>query len=529
MIIIKPHPIQALRLGKDVDSSNFILKMRPHMKIRFVNSIVALYVLGILMFSISCTGSSSDTGNEASEVSTGTVAKEDSFLATARSISQHSDSSDAEELKATDSDAAGEANDDDSVTIDTDNDDMSVATASTVDDSSEEKATRNEVVVDATAEQISAESTENSFTESEDQLAFNEIGVVSGDAVLIDDDASDSGNPAPQILTEEETLMTGIWERTIDGVVLITVGSDSRSVFSTDGAGAGWFWDDKGHIVTNYHVVRTSFGVVADPITVETYDGDEYDAEFIGGDELSDIAVLRIDIDADDYTALTAGNSSALIPGMTAIALGHPFGPAQGFSITHGIISALGRSIQSTPQSLPIPGVIQTDADMNPGNSGGPLLNSSGEVIGVNTQIRSNNNTDSGVGFAVPINLVNRVVPSLIESGKYDYPYMGIRAWPLNAQARKDIGIADDQRGLYIGTVDGPAEAAGIMPDSGSQSLVGDGDIIVSVDGVVTNNLDELREYLILEANPGDQVKVEVVRDGETIFLDLTLASRSDN
>ena len=340
-------------------------------------------------------------------------------------------------------------------------------------------------------------------------------------------DTPESSDGVP-LITQSEILLTNIWESTIDGVVLITIGTDSRSFFPSGGSGAGWFWDEQGHIITNYHVIQSALRL-GQPINVSTFNGDEYVADYVGGDEHSDIAVLKIDADSESYVALATGDSSNLIPGMTAIALGHPFGPGQAFSMTQGIISGLARSIQSSDRAFDIPGVIQTDTDMNPGNSGGPLLNSEGHVIGVNTQIRSLNNTNSGVGFAVPINLLKRVVPNLIETGRHEYSVMGVNMLWLTPQWRVQLGLPPGQRGVYISRISttGPAADAGLRGDSGTRDLKGDGDIIVSLDGVPVDDADDLRQYLVLHTNPGDEIEVGVLRDGELVAINLTLASRN--
>ncbi len=338
-----------------------------------------------------------------------------------------------------------------------------------------------------------------------------------------------------------EYRLTEIWEDSISGVVLITLGN---TLVPGNGTGAGWFWDDEGHIVTNYHVVRptTSF-VTPTTIIVETFDGDQFEAEIIGGDPVSDIAVLKIDAGANVSDALPIGDSADLKPGMTAIALGHPFGIDQAFSMTHGIISGLSRSILADTSTMPIPAVIQTDADMNPGNSGGPLLNSAGEVIGVNTQIRSLTSTNSGVGFATPINLVRRVVNSLIEEGVHEYPLIGISSRVVTRAWAEELDLNEDQRGLLVTAVspDGPADEAGIRSDTGTftssssgfQSLSrynpkGDGDIIVRIDNVKIDNLYDLRSYIMLNTSPGDEIVIEVLRDGQTVPISLTLGSWGD-
>ena len=215
---------------------------------------------------------------------------------------------------------------------------------------------------------------------------------------------------------------------------------------------------------------------------------------------------------------------------MATVALGHPFGDGQSFSMTQGIISGLARTIQSQSGVIPIPAVIQTDADMNPGNSGGPLLNSSGEVIGVNTQIRSVSNTNSGVGFATPINLVRRVVDSIIENGTHEYSFIGISSYTLTPSLVERLRLDDDQKGLLVAAVspDGPAHAAGLLADSGQARPVGDGDIIVRIDNVKIEGLYDLRSYIMLNTSPGDVIVIEVLRDGKVVPLSLTLGSWAD-
>ena len=248
--------------------------------------------------------------------------------------------------------------------------------------------------------------------------------------------------------------------------------------------------------------------------------------------------MLKIDDPtADDSHTLPLGDSSSLVPGMTAIALGHPFGTGQDFSMTHGIVSGLDREIQTTSDpTLLAPGIIQTDADVNPGNSGGPLLNSSGEVIGVNTQIRSLDSTNSGVGFALPINLVHRIVDGILENGAALRSYMGVSMMPLS----RIVGLADipiDLEGIYLSVVgeDTPAYTAGLRGDSGYDvgpgvipNLVGDGDIVVGINGSPMSEINELRQYLTFNASPGDVMTVQVRRGGAVIDVQVTLGSKAD-
>ena len=360
--------------------------------------------------------------------------------------------------------------------------------------------------------------------------------------------SAESQHPDAQVaraLTSQEQLLTGIWTRSINAVVLISTESEPRRSFfgfqtPDDSTGAGFFWDDQGHIVTNAHVVQSvsARSGFADEITVTTHSGIEYAARLVGADLQADLAVLKIDDPtADDSHTLPLGNSSALIPGMSAVALGHPFGNGQDFSMTHGIVSGLDREIQTTADpTLLAPGVIQTDADVNPGNSGGPLLNSAGEVIGVNTQIRSLDSTNSGVGFALPINLVHRIVDGIIENGAALRSYMGISMMPLS----RIVGLTDiptDLEGIYISVVgdDTPAESAGLRGDSGYDTapqnipvLEGDGDIIVGLNGIGIADINELRQFLTFNASPGDVMTLQIRRDGAVIDVPITLGSKAD-
>ena len=354
-----------------------------------------------------------------------------------------------------------------------------------------------------------------------------------------------SDTQVTRTLTTQEELLTGIWTRSINAVVLIaTESAPSRSFFGfrtpEDATGAGFFWDDQGHIVTNAHVVQSRSGLAefADDITVTTHSGVEYSAQLVGADLQADLAVLKIDDPtSDDSHTLPLGDSSSLVPGMTAIALGHPFGTGQDFSMTHGIVSGLDREIQTTSDpTLLAPGIIQTDADVNPGNSGGPLLNSSGEVIGVNTQIRSLDSTNSGVGFALPINLVHRIVDGILENGAALRSYMGVSMMPLS----RIVGLADipiDLEGIYLSVVgeDTPAYMAGLRGDSGYDvgpgvipNLVGDGDIVVGINGMPMSEINELRQYLTFNASPGDVMVVQVRRGGAVIDVQVTLGSKAD-
>ena len=256
--------------------------------------------------------------------------------------------------------------------------------------------------------------------------------------------------------------MAGLYDAVLPSVVLIrtqtsvttrgTLGSSQRPV---QGEGSGFVWSSEGYVVTNHHVVEN-----ASRVTVVFADGSELEADVLGSDPDSDLAVLKIDSSAERLQALAIGDSSALRVGQLAVAIGSPFG--QDFTMTRGIISALGRAISSGNGAFLNTQLIQTDAPINPGNSGGPLLDRHGSVIGINSQIISGSGTNAGVGFAIPISTAKRVVPELIASGKYDYAYLGIGGVSLSPWSATANGLARDTRGAPVVDVvnEGPAEEA---------------------------------------------------------------------
>jgi len=232
---------------------------------------------------------------------------------------------------------------------------------------------------------------------------------------------------------------------------------DTPEDFFNRGSGSGFVWDQEGHIVTNYHVVGD-----ATDIEVIFADDTTAKAEMVGGDPDSDVAVIKVDLPASALTPIKLGDSDALQIGQLSIAIGNPFG--QDFTMTSGIISGVGRTIRSGNSGFSIPEVIQTDAPINPGNSGGPLLTRQGEVIGINTQILSRTGASSGIGFAVPINIVKRVVPTLIAGDTFEYPWLGISGNTLTSEAIEFRKLDADTKGaVVLGiTEGGPAEEAGL-------------------------------------------------------------------
>ena len=295
-----------------------------------------------------------------------------------------------------------------------------------------------------------------------------------------------------------------------------------------NGQGSGFVWTANGHIVTNHHVVDG-----ADRIKVIFSEGTEYNATILGSDATADIAVLKIDSPDADFIPLSLGDSSSVKVGQLAIAIGAPFG--QEFTMTTGIISALGRTIPSAGTPFANPEVIQTDAPIKPGNSGGPLFDRHGNAIGINSQIASRRGSSAGVGFSVPIDTAKRIVPELIEIGKYTYSYLGIQGIDLRPDMALAKGLDRTTRGvLVISTLDdnGPAARAGIIPNDevvqieGQRYPVG-GDVITSVEGSQITGMADLLTYLTNETRPGDKISFEIIRrDGNKAKLDVILGVR---
>ena len=331
-----------------------------------------------------------------------------------------------------------------------------------------------------------------------------------------------SVDQALSLVEAHEKVLTDIYDLIVPSVVEIRATGNIA-----EGRGSGFIWDDHTHIVTNHHVVSG-----ADEITVVFANGAQFEAGIIGSDPDSDLAVLGL-VNNNVMTTPPIphlGDSSEVRPGHVAVAIGSPFG--QEFTITSGIISAIGRTIQSGNSQFSIPRVIQTDAPINPGNSGGPLLNRTGEVIGVNTQIISRSGSSSGIGFAVPINTAKKVIPELITKGVYHYAWLGIRGTNMTPAIAKEFNLPRDTRGTLVIDVGGPAELAGIQGSeliqdpSGQESIIG-GDIIIGIDDVTIQSIDDLLTYLVDHKRPGDISYVHLLRsDYSNQTLKVTLGKR---
>jgi len=319
-----------------------------------------------------------------------------------------------------------------------------------------------------------------------------------------------------------------IYNLTKRSVVLIANRGYGLSGLRTVAEGSGFVYDVEGHIITNNHVVE---GAVE--IRVTFPDGTVAKAKLVGADVYSDLAVIKVDIPAENANVLlhplTLGNSSLLVVGEPVYAIGNPFGLSG--SMTEGIVSQLGRSIQTEGGYL-IVDVIQIDAAINPGNSGGPLLNGKGEVVGITTAIATTTGTFSGVGFAIPSNLIKRVVPALIETGHYYHPWVGVQGVDMTPEIAEAMNT-NYTRGFLITAVlsDSPAEKAGLR--GGNKTVIVEdkeipigGDIIVGVDDHPVASIDELLTYLERYKSPGDVIRLLIVRDNRAEEVYLTLGER---
>ena len=342
-----------------------------------------------------------------------------------------------------------------------------------------------------------------------------------------------SDNAVPEIRPDNSDLTT-IYENVNPGVVSIIVYSDN--VFA--GQGSGFVIDDDGHILTNYHVIENSV-----EIELAFPSGYRAEGEVIGTDLDSDIAVIKADVPEEELTPLPLGNSSETKVGETVIAIGNPYGLSG--TMTVGIVSARGRLLDSMREApsgfyFSAADLIQTDAAINPGNSGGPLLNVRGEVIGINRAIRTNGEfgegilSNTGIGFAVPIDIARRVVPYLIRDGNYDYPYLGIVSRENMTLAELEvIDLPRDAQGAYVLSVPegSPADQAGVVGGSeptAFANLQAGGDLITAVDGQPIRNFSDLLTYLVTNKSPGDTLDLTILRDGQELVIPVVLGKRPD-
>ena len=326
------------------------------------------------------------------------------------------------------------------------------------------------------------------------------------------------------IATESETLsLMEIFEKAEPGVVRVNT-IRNQTTNETGGVGSGFVFDKKGHIITNAHVIEGSTKTV-----VTFLDGRSYNAEIIGMDEYTDIGVIKVNADLKLLQPLSLGDSSNLNVGEPITAIGNPFGLSG--SMTSGIVSQMGRLLPSG-SGYSIPDVIQTDAAINPGNSGGPLLNMRGNIVGINTAIQSTTGEFTGVGFAIPSQTVAKIVPTLISEGEYKHPWIGISGRDIDPDTANVLGLKDALGFLIITVVENsPAADAGLIGSNktievdGKEYPVG-GDVIVAVDGMDVRKIDDILVHLQRVKTVGDEMNLEVLRDGRTTNVTVILQER---
>jgi S1-C subfamily serine protease len=333
-------------------------------------------------------------------------------------------------------------------------------------------------------------------------------------------------------LTQDESLTVKIYSEASPAVANINTQAVEYDFFRNpvpvQGAGSGFVIDPRGYVVTNYHVVQG-----AQQIVVILGDHTHYDAKFVGADEQNDVALVKIDPKGKTLVALPLGDSANLLVGQKVLAIGNPFGFSS--TLTTGVVSAVGRTIQ-TGQTTIIDEAIQTDAAINQGNSGGPLLNTRGEVIGINSAIYTPSGTTAGIGFAIPINTAKNIAQDLITEGRVHRASLGIltplELWPDLAEA---LGFSANQEGLLIQriTANGPAARAGLKEGDqvrrlGFQRLVIGGDLIVAVDGRdIARELD--LDVILNHKKPGETVRVTIIRGGKKMDVNVTLGEAAQS
>lgn len=342
-------------------------------------------------------------------------------------------------------------------------------------------------------------------------LAAFLLGVVFGVGLTL----TEPGTPDEPLFpgAGNDSDYTRLYDAVIDSVVSIHVGNGSLQ----GSQGSGFVYDDRGHVVTNRHVVAGR-----EEVEIRFSRGDWRVGRVVGTDVYTDLAVVEVEGGVPGYAAALPVADQDPRRGERVAALGNPLG-LDG-SISHGIVSGVNRSM-STANNFAIPDMVQTDAPVNPGNSGGPLVTMNGEVVGVNRATQGDN-----IGFAVSADLVNRVVPALIGSGGVDHPYMGITTLEVTPVVAEENGM--EPRGIIVVDVleDGPS--AGVLVPSNSSSSVNGrdvpvgGDVIVALEGVGVGSSEDLANVLITRTRPGDRVDVTVLRDGERRTVEVTLGTR---
>jgi S1-C subfamily serine protease len=329
------------------------------------------------------------------------------------------------------------------------------------------------------------------------------------------------------ILTDDESINVRVYRQASPAVANILTKATQYDFFMdavpVEGAGSGFVIDPRGYILTNFHVIQE-----AQSIEVVLGDQSRYPAKVIGADQRNDVALVKIDPKGKSLASLQLGDSSALQVGQKVLAIGNPFGFQS--TLTTGVVSALGRTVQ-TSQTTFIDEAIQTDAAINRGNSGGPLINSHGEVIGINSAIYTPSGTTAGIGFAIPINTAKNIAHDLMTDGRVHTAFLGVETLPVGGYLAGALDLPV-QEGLLVETVtaNGPAAKGGIRggdrtANAGMRRIYIGGDIIVAIDGQkVANQFDV--NILLNHKRPGDKVTVAVYRGGKKIDLPITLSER---
>jgi len=364
-------------------------------------------------------------------------------------------------------------------------------------------------------------------------LATLAVGVGAG--AVVNSTLSDSKTVVRQVpVTSAEPAastsplsVAQVYNQAHRAVVEITVSSPQADPFGgqeqQQAQGSGFVYDSDGHIVTNDHVVDD-----ATSVSVRFWNGDTYKANVVGVDPSTDLAVIKVDAPESVLHPLTLADSGSVQVGAAAIAIGSPFGLEE--TVTSGIVSALHRSMRA-PNGFTINDSIQTDAAINHGNSGGPLLSSSGQVIGVNAQIAGATGANVGVGFAIPSNTVRKIASGLIDNGKVEHAYLGVSVQTIPEAAADQLKLVAgaELNEVRAGT---PAKKAGLQASTGEQTVDGTpyvtgGDVITAIDGQTIETAEQLQRA-IDSHKPGDTVELTYWRNGDSHTVDVELGTRPD-
>jgi 2-alkenal reductase len=336
------------------------------------------------------------------------------------------------------------------------------------------------------------------------------------------------------VIEQVQSIYRSIYDNVNPSVVNIQVlGTYNYGFYvgAVSSQGSGFVWDTQGHIVTNNHVVENAYN-----ITVTFSDGTTTTAEVVGTDVQSDLAVIKVDPTELTLHPVILGNSQTVKVGDLVIAIGNPYGLAG--SMTQGIVSALSRSLtvdSSNPFSsstYTIPDIIQTDAAVNPGNSGGVLVSTSGQVIGVTSAIQSTTNANAGIAFAIPSHIVERIVPVLIKDGRYQHPSLGLSGITLTANYATEMGLDANTHGVLITSITpgGAADLAGLKETTQqytryNRGVIIFGDVITAIDGNPVRTYEDLISYIFNKTEVGQKVKLTILRDGKEMSVTATLQS----